>query len=78
MRRSNALITAVSVILLAAILFYFGANAIDSFLNPLGTTIAVEYTLEDTVDVSGYIVRYEEPMTGSGIISPVADGKKVW
>ena len=77
MRRSNALITAVSVILLAAILFYFGANAIDSFLNPLGTTIAVEYTLEDTVDVSGYIVRYEEPMTGSGIISPVADGKKV-
>ena len=77
MRRSNALITAVSVILLAAILFYFGANAIDSFLNPLSTTIAVEYTIEDTVEVSGYFVRNEEPMTGSGIISPVADGKKV-
>ena len=77
MRRSNALITAVSVILLAAILFYFAANAIDSFLNPLKTTIAVEYTIEDTAAVSGYFVRYEEPMTGSGIISPVADGKKV-
>ena len=77
MRRSNALITAISIILLVGIICYFGINALSGFINPLHTTIAVKYTVEDTVSVSGYIVRSEEPMTGSGIISPVADGKKV-
>lgn len=77
MRRSDTLIKTISVILLIAIICYMGFHLADSLLNPLQTTLAVNNRITVSASVEGYIVRQEQVLTSSGIISPVENGKKV-
>lgn len=77
MRRSDTLIKAVAVIVLIAIVSYFGVHIANSILNPLQTILAVNTSVTDSSEVEGFIVRQEKVLSGSGVISPVANGKKV-
>ena len=73
MQRSNALIRAVFCLFLAAILAYFGFYIYRTFIHPLKTVQAVA----DAASAEGYVVREEKVLTAQGVISPVADGKKI-
>ena len=77
MQRSNALIRVVFILILAAILTYFGFYVYRTFVNPMRTVQAVSATVTDAAAADGYMVRDEEALSASGVISPVADGKKV-
>jgi hypothetical protein len=77
MQRSNALIRAVFCLFLAAILAYFGFYIYRTFIHPLKTVQAVSATVADAASAEGYVVREEKVLTAQGVISPVADGKKI-
>lgn len=77
MRRSDTLIKAISVVLLIALVCYMGFHLADSFLNPLQTTLAVNSRVTSSAEVSGYVIRQEETLNATGIISPAENGKKV-
>ena len=70
MRRSDTLIKAISVILLIAIVCYMGFHLADSLLNPLQTTLAVNSRVTSSAEVSGYVIRQEEALNATGILSP--------
>ena len=48
-----------------AVLAYFGIQAFRYYGDPLTTTVAYHYQLEQTATVSGYLVRNEQVLTGS-------------
>ena len=52
-------------VILLTVLVYFGVNAVSYFLDPFSTTLVYEYTSENSVAVSGYVVREEEVIAGS-------------
>ena len=52
--------------ILLTVLIYFGVNAASYFLDPFTTTLVYDYTSENAVTVSGYVVRQEEVLTGGG------------
>ena len=52
--------------ILLTVLVYFGVNAASYFLDPFTTTLVYDYTSENAVTVSGYVVRQEEVLTGGG------------
>ena len=51
--------------ILLTVLVYFGVNAASYFLDPFSTTLVYDYTSENAVTVSGYVVRDEEVIAGS-------------
>ena len=70
---------AVSALLLA-VLVYFLIQIGGYFSDPLVTVAAYEYQVEDTVSVSGYVVRQEEVLADSGTGVPElrrSEGEKV-
>lgn len=77
MRRSDTLIKAIAVIVLIAIVSYFGVHIANSIINPLQTILAVNTNVTDSAEAEGYVIRQEKVLSGSGVISPVANGKKV-
>ena len=60
------LMTAVTLALLA----YFGLQTYRYFADPLTTTLAYSYQMEESVSLSGYVVRQEQvlPDEGSGLL----------
>lgn len=70
-------------LMLAAILLtvvvYFGINMAAYFTDPYTTTIAYAYTSDNAVSVSGYVVREEEVLSGSGdlVYSSRSEGERV-
>ena len=50
--------------ILLTVLIYFGVNAASYFLDPFTTTLVYDYTSENAVTVSGYVVREEEVLPG--------------
>ncbi|MCQ2452629.1 MAG: hypothetical protein MJ075_05790 [Oscillospiraceae bacterium] len=77
MRRSNLIIRLVFVLILAAILCYFGIYLYNDYINPLRTVQVVSASASESASVSGYVVREEESLRADGVISPISDGKKV-
>ena len=43
-----------------AVLAYFGMQGYRYFADPLTTTLAYNYQVEDSIDLSGYVVRQEQ------------------
>lgn len=63
-----------------ALLAYFGFQAYDYFSDPFTTTVAYNYLVEDSLSVTGYLVRDEEvlPDSGSGLLRLTrAEGERV-
>jgi len=61
------------------VLIYFGLSLASYFNDPYIITMAYAYTGEDAVAVSGYVVRDEEVLTGSGelVYSARREGERV-
>lgn len=53
-----------------ALLLYFGFQAVNYFSDPLTTTLAYTYRVEETVGLTGYVVRQEQvlPDHGTGLL----------
>ncbi len=77
MRRSDTLIKAIAVILFTAILCYFGIHIFNLITKPLQTVIAVNTVITESAPAEGYVIRDERVLSGSGVISPIANGQKV-
>ena len=63
-----------------AVLFYFGVQMARYFTDPLSTTLAYEYQVEEGLSLSGYVVRSERvlPDDTSGLLQPQrAEGERV-
>ena len=60
-------------------LFYFGYTILTYLVDPLTTTIAYQYRSDDAVTVSGYLVRQEQVIAGTGDLVYVtrSEGEKV-
>ena len=70
---TKAIMTAVTLALLA----YFGLQGYRYFADPLTTTLAYSYQVEESVSLSGYVVRREQvlpddPADHRGILSWLA------
>ncbi len=63
---TKLLMTAVTLVLLA----YFGLQAYNYFSSPLMTTLVYNYQVEESVSLSGFVVRQEQLLTdeGSGLL----------
>ena len=64
MKKTDTLIKIVSVLALIAIVCYIGYYIYDARTNPLRTVAAMEYTVTQTAETSGYAVRTEELLSG--------------
>lgn len=63
-----------------AVLCYFGIQAANYFTDPLSTTLAYEYQVDEGLSLSGYVVRREQvlPDDNSGLLQPQrAEGERV-
>ena len=52
--------------ILLTVLVYFGVNAASYFLDPFSTTLVYDFTSENAVTVSGYVVREEAVLSQPG------------
>ena len=71
---------ALTVLICLAVLAYFGIQAYNVYADPLLTTIAYTYQVEDTLSVTGYLVRDEVvlPDSGGGLLRLVrSEGERV-
>ena len=50
--------------ILLTVLVYFAVNAASYFLEPFSTSLVYDYTSENAVTVSGYVVREETVLSG--------------
>ncbi|MEA4955652.1 MAG: HlyD family efflux transporter periplasmic adaptor subunit [Pseudoflavonifractor sp.] len=79
MKQGTVLNRIVMLLFLAAILLYFGGAAWRSFREPYPTVQAYSYQVDDTAETTGYLVRQEQVLTGTGGVVRVlpAEGEKV-
>ena len=69
MKTSNSLATLVMLVIAAMLTMYLGYYAWDTFQNPFSTTLAYQFTVNDSAPADGYIVRDELVLPGhSGIL----------
>ena len=66
MKTSSLATKLILAAVLLTVLVYLGVNAAYYFLDPFTTTLVYSFTSENAVTVSGYVVREEEVLTGSG------------
>ncbi|MBR4099342.1 MAG: hypothetical protein IKK44_05065 [Clostridium sp.] len=79
MKQGNSIINFVIILLAAALTAYMGFYVWDTFNTPYTTTVAYSYTLNDSLNVNGLIVRREQVLPAqSGIVDLVrGEGEKV-
>ena len=65
--------------LLGAILLYLGIYIYRAFTDPYPTVLSYDYTVDETMEATGFLARSEEVITGvGGIVDPLVDeGEKV-
>lgn len=58
------------VVITLALLVYFGVQGVRYFTDPLSTTLAYNYAVEESISVSGYVVRDEQVLSSesSGLL----------
>ncbi|MBR3704842.1 MAG: hypothetical protein IKM11_05100, partial [Oscillospiraceae bacterium] len=79
MKNTNLSTKLMMAAIVATVLVYFGANLASFFIDPFSTTVAYNYTGENSVTVSGYVVREEAEIAASGdlIYFSRAEGERV-
>lgn len=79
MKQGTVVNRIVMLLFLAAILLYFGGAAWRSFHNPYPTVQAYAYQVDDAAEATGYLVRREQVLTGTGGVVRLlpAEGEKV-
>ena len=79
MKQGKPVITAVMAALAAALAIYFGFYVFDTFNDPFGTAPVYYYTVNDSVEAEGLLVRDEQVLaTQEGIVELTrSEGEKV-
>lgn len=79
MKQGTLLNKIVMTLFLAAILLYFAGAAWKGLRDPYPTVQAYAYSVDDTLETTGYLVRQEQVLAGSGGIVRLlpAEGEKV-
>ncbi|BDF66056.1 hypothetical protein CE91St43_00280 [Oscillospiraceae bacterium] len=79
MKQGTILNRIVMLLFLLAILLYFGGAAWRSFRDPYPTVQAYAYAVDDAVEATGYLVRQETVLSGTGGIVRLipSEGEKV-
>ena len=69
----------VVLLLLAAVVLYLGVSAWQSFRDPFSTALTYSYTVDDSMEATGFLVRQEQVLTGTGGVVEVLpqEGEKV-
>ena len=79
MKTSNSLATLVMLVIAAMLTMYLGYYAWDTFQNPFSTTLAYQFTVNDSAPADGYIVRDELVLPGhSGILELSREEGEQW
>lgn len=79
MKQGKPVITVVMVALAAALAIYFGFYVFDTFNDPFSTTMVYTYTVNDSVEAEGLLVREEQVLPAQdGIVELTrSEGEKV-
>lgn len=79
MKQGNTVNRMIALLLLAAVLFYLGMSAWTSLREPFSTFLSYTWSVDDTVECTGYVVREETVLTGgSGLVDLLPqEGEKV-
>lgn len=64
MKSSSAVFRALSIALLAAVVLYFGVQGCRYLTDPYSTTLAYRSSSEESISLTGWLVRDEEPLQG--------------
>ena len=64
MNRSSFVSKLLTPVITLLVLAYFGYQIYGYVSDPFSATLAYTYQVEDTVDISGYVVRQEQVLTG--------------
>lgn len=75
MKQGRPLITFVIALFAGALLLYFLVNLWKTFQDPFTTTYTYKYTLNDSIQTDGLIIRQEQVLSGSGGIVDVTRGE---
>lgn len=75
MKQGRPLITFVIVLFAGALLLYFGFSVWDTFQDPFVSTYVYSYTLNDSIQTDGLIIRQEQVLSGSSGIVDVTRGE---
>lgn len=69
----------VVLLLLAAVVIYLSVSAWRSFRDPFSTALTYSYTVDDSMEATGFLVRQEQVLTGTGGVVEVLpqEGEKV-
>lgn len=69
MKQSTLITKIVMFVLLAAVVLYLAVAAVQSIANPFSTALTYQDILDDAIEISGVVVREEQPLLGdSGIV----------
>ena len=79
MKQGKSVITLVMVLIAGALAIYFGYYVFDTLNDPFTTTLAYSYTVNDSVEADGLLVREEKALSGQAGILDVTrtEGEKV-
>ena len=79
MKQGTVINRLIALLLLGAVIVYLAVSAWQSFQNPFSTILSYAYSVDDTVACTGYVVREETVLTGSGGIVDLlpSEGEKV-
>ena len=79
MKQGSAVIRTITLLLLAAVLLYLGVSAWNSLQEPFSTFLSYTWSVDDTVECTGYVVREETVLTGgAGLVDLLPnEGEKV-
>jgi len=79
MKRSDLFIRLMTGVIFLAIACYGGILLYDAVANPYETTVAVSYTIEETLPAEGYIIRSETVLSdfSPSVLPVVREGEKV-
>ena len=79
MKRSDLYIRITTIALFLAVVCYLGVYIYNAVINTYVTTPAITYSIEEAIEVSGYIVRAESVIgnIGETVLPTVSEGEKV-
>lgn len=79
MKQGTFITKLVILVMFVAVVFYIAASAWRTFNDPFSTVVSYAYTVDDSAEATGYLVRQEEVVTGQSTIVDVlpAEGEKV-
>lgn len=75
MKQGNSIITLVMVLLAVMLTGYLGYHVWDTFDTPYTTTVAYSYTLNDSLEANGLIIRQEQTLPAQSGIVDLARGE---